>query len=100
MNFKHHLAGILLLAATLTAGCKSNLQQPYVESMQATHAAVMADVEAARYKPTALKAQVLQAWGKANADAEAAMRSEGEWKDKAPEPVVAPPKAVLPAGAQ
>lgn len=67
----------LLLPAT-SSGCRSNLQRSYVDSMKATHKAVMADVKAGLYKPDDSSKRTLDAWAKANDDAEAALAAEGK----------------------
>lgn len=72
-------AMLLGLGLALSAqGCKANLQRPYVDSMKATHAAVMADVTAGLYKPDASSNRTLEAWAKSNKDADEALAVEGK----------------------
>lgn len=70
-------AALLALALAAT-GCTSNLQRSYVDAMIRTKKAVDADVKAGLYKPDANSQRTLDAWAKANADAEAALAAEGK----------------------
>ena len=81
---RNYILALLLLLVVLLAGCQSDLQQGYVESMQATHKAVMLDVKEGLYKPDVLSKGTLKKWGQANADAEAALRAEGKWQEARP----------------
>ena len=66
----------LTLLAGLCTGCQHNLQEPYVESMEATYKAVMLDVEKGLYKPDDLSQATLDKWKKANEDARKVIDSD------------------------
>ena len=68
----------VLVLVLLATGCTSNLQRSYVDSMTATEKAIRADVKAGLYKPDAASKRTLDAWTKANADADAALKAKGK----------------------
>ena len=57
-------------------GCCHNLQESYVDSMEATYKAVQADVKAGLYKPDATSQQTLKSWKQANDDARKVLESK------------------------
>ena len=72
MNRLHGLNKLAMISAFLalfTIGCTHNLQRPYVESMEATRKAIVADVDAGLYKPDARSDATLAEWKAANVDA-------------------------------
>lgn len=59
-------------------GCTHNLQESYVDAMDATYEAVQADVKAGVYKVDANSKATLKGWKKANEDARKALEADAE----------------------